>query len=119
MSHAPALPDDPTELRLALHRHGYRPVPVLGAQVAMKAAGKRPMMKGWETVCAGADEAEIARWTKAQRNCTNTGLLCGELVGVDVFVAAQERAAGLGVARTRGRGSDPGTFWLVVLVAER
>lgn len=71
---------DPTELRLQLHRHGYRPVPVLGAHVAMRAAGKRPMMKGWETVCAGADEAEITRWTKAQRNCTNTGLLCGTLV---------------------------------------
>ena len=68
-----AVPEDPTELRLQLHRHGYRPIPVLGAHVAMKGAGKRPMMKGWETVCASADEAEIARWTKAQRNCTNTG----------------------------------------------
>ena len=34
------LPEDPTDLRLALHRNGYRPVPVLGAHVAMKAAGK-------------------------------------------------------------------------------
>jgi hypothetical protein len=73
VSEASAFPEDPTELRLALHRNGYRPVPVLGAHVAMKSAGKRPMMKGWETVCAGADEAEIVRWTKAQRNCTNTG----------------------------------------------
>jgi hypothetical protein len=81
-----ALPDDPTDLRLALHRNGYRPVPVLGAHVAMKAAGKRPMMKGWETVCASADEGEIARWARAQRNCTNTGLLCGDLVGVDIDV---------------------------------
>src|SRR5690625_2627136 len=76
-------PGDLSELRLALQRNGYRPIPVLGTHVAMKGAGKRPMMKGWETVCASADEAEIARWTKAQRNCTNTGLLCGELVGVD------------------------------------
>ena len=83
---APAAPEDPTELRLALHRNGYRPVPVLGAHVAMKATGKRPMMKGWETVCASADEGEIARWTRAQRNCTNTGLLCGDLVGVDIDV---------------------------------
>ncbi|MBM3083299.1 PriCT-2 domain-containing protein [Chelatococcus daeguensis] len=83
---APAAAEDPTDLRLALHRNGYRPVPVLGAHVAMKAAGKRPMMKGWETVCASADEAEIARWARAQRNCTNTGLLCGDLVGVDIDV---------------------------------
>lgn len=81
-----ALPEDPTDLRLALHRNGYRPVPVLGAHVAMKAAGKRPMMKGWETVCASADEGEIARWARAQRNCTNTGLLCDDLVGVDIDV---------------------------------
>ena len=45
-------PEDLTELRLRLHRNGYRPIPVLGAHVAMKGAGKRPMMKGWETVCA-------------------------------------------------------------------
>lgn len=81
-----ALPEEPTDLRLALHRNSYRPVPVLGAHVAMKAAGKRPMMKGWETVCASADEGEIARWARAQRNCTNTGLLCGDLVGVDIDV---------------------------------
>lgn len=43
-----ALTEDPTDLRLALHCNDYRPVPVLGAHVAMKAAGKRPMMKGWE-----------------------------------------------------------------------
>lgn len=84
--------EDPTELRLRLHRNGYRPIPVLGAHVAMKGAGKRPMMKGWETVCASADEAEIARWTKAQRNCTNTGLLCGELVGVDIDVLNSDHA---------------------------
>lgn len=88
----PTAPEDPTELRLRLHRNGYRPVPVLGAHVAMKAAGKRPMMKGWETVCAGADEGEIARWGRAQRNCTNTGLLCGALIGVDIDVLDPDHA---------------------------
>ena len=85
-------PEDSTEVRLQLHRNGYRPIPVLGAHVAMKGAGKRPMMKGWETVCGSADETEIARWTKAQRNCTNTGLLCGELVGVDIDVLDRDHA---------------------------
>jgi hypothetical protein len=85
-------PEDSTELRLQLNRNGYRPIPVLGAHVAMKGAGKRPMMKGWETVCASADEAEIARWTKAQRNCTNTGLLCGTLVGIDIDVLDHQHA---------------------------
>lgn len=103
----PAAPEDPTELRLTLHRHGYRPVPVLGAHVAMKAAGKRPMMKGWETVCAGADEAEIARWTRAQRNCTNTGLLCGTLVGIDIDVLDPEHARHLSGIATETLGPTP------------
>lgn len=98
---------DPTELRLQLHRHGYRPVPVLGAHVAMKAAGKRPMMKGWETVCASADEAEIARWTKAQRNCTNTGLLCGTLVGIDIDVLDHQHAHRVTCIATEMLGMTP------------
>jgi len=100
-------PEDLTELRLALHRHGYRPIPVLGAHVAMKGAGKRPMMKGWETVCASVDEAEIARWTKAQRNCTNTGLLCGELVGVDIDVLDRDHAHRLTCIATEMLGMSP------------
>ena len=104
---APAAPEDPTELRVQLHRHGYRPVPVLGAHVAMKAAGKRPMMKGWETVCASADENEIARWTKAQRNCTNTGLLCGTLVGIDIDVLDCDHAHRLTCIATEMLGMTP------------
>ena len=100
-------PEDLTELRLRLHRNGYRPIPVLGAHVAMKGAGKRPMMKGWETVCASADEAEIARWTKAQRNCTNTGLLCGELVGVDIDVLDSDHAHQLTCIATEMLGMSP------------
>ena len=106
-SSTPAAPEDPTELRLRLHRNGYRPIPVLGAHVAMKGAGKRPMMKGWETVCASADEAEIARWTKAQRNCTNTGLLCGELVGVDIDVLDRDHAHRLTCIATEMLGMSP------------
>lgn len=103
----PMSPDDLTNLRLKLHRGGYRPVPVLGAHVAMKAAGKRPMMKGWETVCASADETEITRWTKAQRNCTNTGLLCGDLVGVDIDVLDRDHAHRLTCIATEMLGMSP------------
>ena len=82
-------------------------MPVLGAHVAMKAAGKRPMMKGWETVCASADEAEIARWTKAQRNCTNTGLLCGTLVGIDIDVLDHQHAHRVTCIATEMLGMTP------------
>lgn len=98
---------DQTELRLQLHGHGYRPVPVLGAHVAMKGAGKRPMMKGWETICASADEAEITRWTRSQRNCTNTGLLCGRLVGIDIDLLDHQHAHRVTCIATEMLGMTP------------
>ena len=103
----PDFGDDLTDLRTALHRNGYRPVPVAGAHLAVKSAGKRPMMRGWETVCADADETEIARWTRAQRNCTNTGLLCGDLIGVDIDVMDEDHAHRLTCIATEMLGMTP------------
>jgi hypothetical protein len=76
---------DLAALRLEMLAHGYHPVPVLKFDANDKAAGKRPTLVGWETVCATADEAEIRRWSEdhGQRNCLNTGLLCGSVVGLD------------------------------------
>ncbi|KAF0170347.1 MAG: hypothetical protein FD162_3565 [Rhodobacteraceae bacterium] len=102
-----ALADDLTDLRLTLHRNAYRPVPVLGPHVATKAAGKRPVMKSWEAVCAAADEAEIARWTNAQRNCTNTGLLCGTLIGIDIDVLDAGKAVHLTTLACDMLGATP------------
>jgi hypothetical protein len=96
-----------TELRLALARNGYRPVPVAGAHLAIKSAGKRPLMKGWETICATAGEDEIARWSRAQRNCTNTGLLCGEIVGVDIDVPMESLAAEVEALACEMLGATP------------
>ena len=81
---------DLTTLRLAVARNGYRPVPISGPTMKVNAAGKRPLMKNWPKICADADEAEIARWTEAEPKRTNTGLLCGELVGIDVDVLAPD-----------------------------
>ena len=103
-----ALADDLTDLRLTLHRNAYRPVPVLGPHVATKSAGKRPAMKSWEAVCATADEAEITRWTNAQRNCTNTGLLCGTLIGIDIDVLDAGKAAHLTTLACDMLGATPG-----------
>ena len=95
------------DLRIALRRNGYRPVPVAGAHIAMKSAGKRPLMKAWETVCASADEEEIARWARAQRNCTNTGLLCGDIVGIDIDVPVEDLAANVEAAAREILGDTP------------
>jgi hypothetical protein len=100
-------PEALTDLRLALCHNGYRPVPVAGAHLAVKSAGKRPLMKGWETICASADEEEIARWTRAQRNCANTGLLCGEIVGVDIDVPVEALAAEVETLAREMLGATP------------
>ncbi len=86
--HAPNPPPDITALRLQMLAGGYFPVPVLRHDTAKASAGKRPTLMGWEKVCASADAAEIQRWTTdhQQRECTNTGVLCGEIVGLDLDV---------------------------------
>ena len=78
-SDVPVGVDELTELRLRLRRNGFHPVPVIGA-------GKRPKMISWEKKCLNATTEEIASWAWSQRECSNTGLLCGKIVGVDVDV---------------------------------
>ena len=82
-----------TALRHTLRCNGYRPVPISGPHLSIKAAGKRPLMRGWETVCAVADEAEIERWINKYPDSTNTGLLCGIIVGIDIDVPLDDPAA--------------------------
>ena len=99
--------DQLTTLRLALAEKGYRPVPVSGPKMNVPSAGKRPLMKNWRELCAHADAAEIARWTRAEQNCTNTGLLCGDLVGVDVDVLAPDLVKKIGAAAKETLGITP------------
>jgi putative DNA primase/helicase len=81
-----ATPQELTELRLKLHNNGYHPVPVIGAHVDTPSAGKKPTMQGWATKCATANQEEVASWSQSQRDCTNTGILCGDIDGVDIDV---------------------------------
>jgi hypothetical protein len=91
-------PDELTALRLRLRSNGYHPVPVVGAHIPTNSAGKRPTMTAWETECLNATEAKIESWSGSQPGCTNTGLLCGEIVGVDIDVLDAALSASL-VAR--------------------
>ncbi|MDH6259075.1 DUF927 domain-containing protein [Bradyrhizobium sp. BR13661] len=94
-----ATPEELTSLRLQLRSNGYYPVPVIGAHINMNAAGKRPSMRAWATECFNATPEKITNWSLSQRNCTNTGILCGELIGIDIDVLNDVLASGL-VART-------------------
>jgi putative DNA primase/helicase len=81
--------DTPTDIRLAMRARGYHPVPVSSPTMKVKDAGKAPLMKMWETVCLDASLDDIRRWGIKERNCTNTGILCGTLLGVDIDVLDQ------------------------------
>lgn len=81
-----------TTLRVGLLRQGYHPVPVSDPNPMLSNGGKAPFMRGWQQKCALADEAEVAGWTTGVRNHGNTGLLCGELAGLDLDVPVPELA---------------------------
>jgi hypothetical protein len=85
-----ATPEELTALRLQLRSNGYHPVPVIGAHVNTTSAGKKPIMEKWQTRCFNADDNAIAGWSYSERNSTNTGLLCGKTVGIDIDVLDQE-----------------------------
>ena len=99
-----ATPQELTELRLKLHSNGYHPVPVVGAHVDTNSAGKRPTMPAWQTKCLTAEPHEIASWSLSQRNCTNTGILCGEIVGVDIDVLDEALSAKLAACALQSFG---------------
>jgi hypothetical protein len=79
--------------RIALHRNGYSPLPVYSADQPVVKAGKRPAIDGWQEPVA--TEAAIAGWSDqgGGRSAANTGLLTGELVGVDIDVPVAAIAA--------------------------
>jgi putative DNA primase/helicase len=81
-------PRELVDQRLALQANGYDPIPVLGAHLRATDAGKRPTMSGWQT-SRNVDPEVIRGWSASQSDqadCTNTGILCGKIVGVDIDV---------------------------------
>ncbi len=101
---------DITADRLALHANGYRPVPVLGARVDAKGAGKRPVLKDWINVCAVAGETEIHAWERTLPTSSNTGILCGEVVGLDIDVPDDGLATKCDEVAVRTLGAAPCRF---------
>jgi hypothetical protein len=111
-------PEELTALRLQLKRNDYHPVPVYGAHVNVTSAGKRPIIEGWQTRCLGADEPAIREWS-LNRAGTNTGVLCGDVVAVDIDVLDPELSeyliarckAHLGASSLLRIGRDPKTLF--------
>lgn len=86
--------DPITGLRLRLLANGYEPIPVVGPDAPGKSPGKRPGIKEWQTV--PLDTAMVSSWRSGHvRDCTNTGLRTGLLIGVDIDVSVAQLAQDL------------------------
>jgi hypothetical protein len=68
------------------------------AHILDESAGERPTMNGWQIECLSADQKTVAGWSWSQRDCTNTGILCGEIVGVDIDALDEELSTNLGIS---------------------
>jgi hypothetical protein len=71
-----ATPEDLIALRMQLRSNGYHPIPV---------RGKVPGVGGWQN-CTNVPPDTIQRWSRTHRDCTNTGILTGNSVAVDIDV---------------------------------
>lgn len=79
-----------TALRLRLRVNGYVPIPVTGPDFRheqVRSPGKQPFFKGWSKLSQEAVTPEvIASWPTQIHNHPNTGLLCGNLIVLDIDV---------------------------------
>jgi P4 family phage/plasmid primase-like protien len=90
----PAQADGITDLRLQLHRNGYVPVPVVSPNATWaKSPGKQPGLGlDWLNKAKAADEKAIRAWSGSDPECTNTGIVTGDVTAVDVDVPVLELA---------------------------
>ena len=83
------------DLRRQLREHGYQPVPVTGPNQTLtggQKGGKAVLLPDWPNVCRDATLTEISLWSTKYPNWTNTGLLCGKIVAIDIDVNDVELA---------------------------
>lgn len=65
------------ETRLAALQNGYTPLPIPAGQ-------KGPTLARWQRVAP--DAATLRQWSAEHASDTNTGILCGEVIAVDIDV---------------------------------
>jgi hypothetical protein len=68
-----------TNLRLSLLKNGFFPIPILDGT-------KRPALKDWNKIKNHPGEIEIRQWEMNYPNASGTGILCGEVVAIDIDV---------------------------------
>lgn len=100
-------PSDLAELRASLVRNGYLPIPVFGPRVRCNSPGKQPAHReGWQKV--RASEAAARDWSVEFPSAINTGILAGEIVGIDIDILEPGVAAAvIARAQTMARSGAP------------
>ena len=68
-----------TYLRLSLLENGFHPIPILDGT-------KRPALRNWNNFKHHPSENEIRQWETHYPNASGTGILCGEVVAIDIDV---------------------------------
>ncbi len=107
----PPQPGDLTSLRLGLLAQGYTPIPVTAPDYhhpKVKSPGKQPFFKGWQHVTADTINPQVVEgWTRRIENHSNTGLICGHLVAVDIDVPVEGLAVEIERLACAMLGSTP------------
>ena len=66
-------------IRLRLLEQGYSPVPVKNGE-------KSPAIRGWSKLGGQIDEAAIRSWDERFPNADGTGIILGDVIGIDIDV---------------------------------
>ena len=80
---------DLTSLRLAVFDHGWSPLPVTSPDYVhekCKSPGKAPHFKGWQKLTRETITPTVVRSWQRIRGHGNTGLLCGDLLALDLDI---------------------------------
>jgi hypothetical protein len=79
-------PDDVTACRKLLLENGYITVAVTSPDQNDRQAGKKPVGKNWADN-QDVQKCDIDAWALRYPNAKNTGILCGNVVAIDIDVA--------------------------------
>jgi hypothetical protein len=106
-------PTDPTPIRLGLLNEGYQPTPICAPGCNHVDRHGKPCKSGGKAVHISAwakgdfTASDIRSWHRSRPQDSNTGVLCGELVGVDMDILDQALAAQVDALAEHHLGPTP------------
>ena len=78
-----------TEWRLRILRNGYLPIPVTSPDPQDSQSGKKPALKDWSKI-HHLEAEDIQLWEQRCPKAQNTGVICGNVIGLDIDVDDSE-----------------------------